>query len=92
MKGLIYMFLYILRGSIFVYQYVVVFRVYLGWFPNVNVHYWPLSILSIITDPYLRFFRALFEPLFGFDTGAAMAITALDWTVDLLQYMLVVYQ
>lgn len=86
------MFLYILHGSVFFYQHMVLIRISLGWFPNVNVHEWPLCILSILTDSYIRVFRGLFEPLFGFDTGSIMAITFLDWILDLLKYLLVVYR
>ena len=48
-----------------IYVVLMIFRVLLSWFPNINWYDPPFSILSQLTDPYLNLFRSIIPPLGG---------------------------
>ena len=71
-------FLQVLAQTLSIYTFVLVVRVLLSWFPNLDWSNPLLSTLSSITDPYLNVFRGLIPPLGGLDLSAFVAFFALQ--------------
>ncbi|MCV3213129.1 YggT family protein [Plectonema radiosum NIES-515] len=61
-----------------IYGALLLIRVLLTWFPNVNWYNQPFSALSQITDPYLNLFRSIIPPLGGMDFSPMLAIILLQ--------------
>ncbi len=61
-----------------IYFVLLIIRILLSWFPNINWFDPPFSILSQLTDPYLNLFRSLIPPLGGLDFSPMLAIFALQ--------------
>ena len=76
--------LQVLAQTLEIYSLVLIVRVLLSWFPNLDWANPVLSTVSSITDPYLNAFRGLIPPLGGLDLSAILALVALS----LLQQML----
>lgn len=62
-----------------IYVALLLIRVLLTWFPNVNWYNQPFSALSQITDPYLNLFRSIIPPLGGMDFSPMLAIILLQF-------------
>lgn len=60
------------------YLVLLIIRILLSWFPNVNWYNPPFSILSQLTDPYLNLFRSIIPPLGGLDFSPMLAIFLLN--------------
>lgn len=67
-----------------IYSYLLIIRILLSWFPNINWYDPPFSILSQLTDPYLNIFRSFIPPLGGIDFSAILAILLLQFVAQLL--------
>ncbi|HEY9824751.1 MAG TPA: YggT family protein [Stenomitos sp.] len=67
-----------------IYTVLVLLRVLLTWFPNVNWSSSPFSVLSQLTDPYLNLFRSLLPPLGGMDFSPILALFLLQILSSLL--------
>jgi len=67
-----------------IYFVLILIRVLLSWFPNVNWGNPPFSILSQLTDPYLNLFRTSIPPLGGIDFSAILAIFLLQFVSNAL--------
>ena len=67
-----------------IYTFLLVIRILLTWFPNVNWFDPPFSILSQITDPYLNIFRSIIPPLGGIDFSPILAMMVLQLISSLL--------
>ena len=77
--------LQVLSSTLQIYSLVLIVRVLLSWFPNLDWSNPVLSSVSAITDPYLNAFRGLIPPLGGIDLSALLAFLALNvlqWLVD----------
>jgi YggT family protein len=74
----------VLAQTISIYTVVLVVRVLLSWFPNLDWSQPLLAGLSSITDPYLNIFRGLIPPLGGLDLSALLAFFALQIVGGLL--------
>ncbi len=61
-----------------IYFVLLIIRILLSWFPNLNWYNPPLSILSQVTDPYLNIFRSIIPPLGGIDFSPMLAIFVLQ--------------
>jgi YggT family protein len=61
-----------------IYMVLIIARVLLSWFPNINWFDPPFSILSQLTDPYLNLFRSVIPPLGGLDLSPMLAILLLQ--------------
>lgn len=61
-----------------IYFVLLIIRILLSWFPNLNWYNPPLSILSQVTDPYLNLFRSIIPPLGGIDFSPMLAIFVLQ--------------
>ena len=67
-----------------IYFVLLIIRILLSWFPNVNWFDPPFSILSQLTDPYLNIFRSIIPPLGGIDFSAIIAIFLLQFVQGLV--------
>ena len=75
----------VLVQTLSIYTYVLLIRVLLSWFPNLDWGNPVLSTVSSITDPYLNTFRGLIPPIGGLDLSALLAFLALQLIQTLLQ-------
>ena len=62
-----------------IYVALMIIRVLLTWFPNINWYDPPFSILSQLTDPYLNLFRSIIPPLGGIDFSPMIAFFVLQF-------------
>ena len=67
-----------LASFVQIYLVLMIVRVLLSWFPNINWYDPPFSILSQLTDPYLNLFRSIIPPLAGIDFSPIIAFFALE--------------
>jgi YggT family protein len=67
-----------------IYSVLLIIRILLSWFPNLNWYDPPFSILSQLTDPYLNIFRSFIPPLGGIDFSPMLAIILLNVATSLL--------
>ena len=77
--------LQVLAQTLSIYTLVLVVRVLLSWFPNLDWSNPVLAGMSSITDPYLNVFRGLIPPIGGLDLSAILAFVALELVKNLLQ-------
>jgi YggT family protein len=61
-----------------VYTGLLIIRVLLTWFPNINWYSQPFTALSEVTDPYLNLFRSIIPPLGSIDISPMLAILLLQ--------------
>jgi YggT family protein len=77
--------LQVLGQTISIYTLVLLVRVLLSWFPNLDWSNPILTSVSSITDPYLNAFRGLIPPLGGLDLSAILAFLTLQLLQTLLE-------
>ena len=75
----------VLIQTLSIYTLVLLVRVLLSWFPNLDWSNPLLSGVSAITDPYLNAFRGLIPPIGGLDLSAIVAFLALQLVQTLLE-------
>ncbi|MEH2293248.1 YggT family protein [Nostoc sp.] len=73
-----YLLINTLASFIQIYTVLLIIRVLLTWFPNINWYNQPFTTLSQITDPYLNLFRRIIPPLGGMDFSPMLAIILLQ--------------
>lgn len=67
-----------------IYIFLLIVRILLTWFPNVDWMNQIAGFLSQITDPYLNIFRSLIPPLGGtLDISPILAIFLLQFLAGL---------
>ncbi|MBV8886836.1 MAG: YggT family protein [Chroococcidiopsidaceae cyanobacterium CP_BM_RX_35] len=71
-----------------IYFYLIIVRVLLSWFPNINWYAQPFAIVSQLTDPYLNLFRSIIPPLGGIDISPILAILLLQFASGFLSSLL----
>lgn len=59
------------------YMVLIIIRVLLTWFPNVDWYSQPFAALSQVTDPYLNLFRSIIPSFGGMDFSPILAIILL---------------
>ena len=69
--------LVVLVQAISIYQFILIIRVLLTWFPNLDMSNPILVNLCAITDPYLNFFRGIIPPLGGLDLSPILAFVVI---------------
>jgi YggT family protein len=74
----------VLSRTLGIYLLILLVRVLLSWFPNLDWSNPVLSTVSSITDPYLGIFRGLIPPIGGLDLSAILAFLALSLGQQLL--------
>jgi len=67
-----------LSSTLDLYVFIIIVRVLLTWFPNIDWYSQPFAFVSQITDPYLNLFRSLIPPLGGIDFSPVIAIFLLQ--------------
>ncbi|NET01566.1 MAG: YggT family protein [Sphaerospermopsis sp. SIO1G2] len=67
-----------LASFVQIYSYVLIIRVLLTWFPQINWYNQPFAALSQVSDPYLNLFRNIIPPLGGIDLSPILAFLALN--------------
>lgn len=67
-----------LSSTLDLYVFIIIARVLLTWFPNVDWYRQPFAFVSQITDPYLNLFRSFIPPLGGIDLSPIIAIFLLQ--------------
>ena len=77
--------LQVLAQTLGIYLLVLLVRVLLSWFPNLDWSNPLLSGVSAITDPFLNAFRGLIPPVGGLDLSSLVAFIALQLAQTLLQ-------
>lgn len=60
-----------------IYLFLLIARILLSWFPNVDWFSQPFATLSQLTDPYLNLFRSIIPPLGGIDFSPILAFLVL---------------
>ena len=76
--------LQVLAQTLELYSFVLIVRVLLSWFPNLDWGNPVLNAVSSITDPYLNAFRGLIPPIGGLDLSAILAFILLNLMQQLL--------
>jgi YggT family protein len=74
----------VLSRTLEIYSLILLVRVLLSWFPNLDWSNPLLGTLGSITDPYLNAFRGLIPPMGGLDLSAILAFVALSLVQQLL--------
>lgn len=74
----------VLARTLEIYTLILLVRVLLSWFPNLDWSNPVLATVSSITDPYLNAFRGLIPPIGGLDLSAILAFIALQLGQTLL--------
>jgi YggT family protein len=62
-----------------IYTVLLIIRILLSWFPNLDWFNPPFSVLSQLTDPYLNLFRSIIPPLGGIDLSPSLAFLLLSF-------------
>ena len=78
--------LQVLAQTLSIYTLVLLVRVLLSWFPNLDWSNPILSSVSAITDPYLNAFRGLIPPVGGLYLSSLVAFVALQLAQSLLGF------
>jgi YggT family protein len=71
-------------GFLQVYLILLLVRVSLTWFPNVNWYGQPFYSLSKLTDPYLKMFRGIVPPLIGIDISPILGFILLQCIMQIV--------
>lgn len=58
--------------------WIMIVRILLSWFPNINWYSQPFKALKDITDPILEPFRKIIPPISGIDFSPIVAFLALE--------------
>ncbi|MGC1309026.1 MAG: YggT family protein [Phormidesmis sp.] len=61
-----------------IYLVLLIVRILLSWFPNIDWSNPIFSTISQLTDPYLNLFRSIIPPIGGLDLSAILAILAIQ--------------
>lgn len=67
-----------LNSFISIYTVLLIIRILLTWFPNVDWYKQPFALLSQLTDPYLNLFRSIIPPLGGIDFSPILGFLVLN--------------
>jgi len=69
----------VLMKTLGIYSALLIIRILLTWFPNLDWSNPILTTISSITDPYLNLFRGIIPPIGGLDISPILAILLLDF-------------
>ncbi|MFM7559932.1 YggT family protein [Cylindrospermopsis raciborskii] len=79
-----YLLFQTLASFVEIYSYVLIVRVLLTWFPQINWYNQPFAALSQVSDPYLNLFRNIIPSLGGIDISPILAFLVLNIVSSLL--------
>ncbi|WP_269622965.1 YggT family protein [Prochlorococcus marinus] len=74
----------VLSQTVSIYSYILILRVLLTWFPNIDWSNPILSSVSSITDPYLNLFRGIIPAIGGLDISPILAFILLNVVESML--------
>ena len=74
----------VLFSTITIYNYLLIIRILLTWFPNLDTSNPILVNLFAITDPYLNVFRGVIPPIGGLDLSPILAFISLSLIKQLI--------
>jgi len=77
----------VLSQTLLIYSYILIIRVLLTWFPNLDWSNPILSNISAITDPYLNMFRGIIPPLGGLDLSPILAFLVLNFSTSIVNQL-----
>mmetsp|Transcript_122476 Transcript_122476/g.305849 ORF Transcript_122476/g.305849 Transcript_122476/m.305849 type:complete len:237 (+) Transcript_122476:85-795(+) len=67
-----------------IYLAMLVLRITIMWFPNINPYRQPFYSMIQLTDPYLNLFRGWMPPIFGIDLSVILAFVVIQAVIDTL--------
>ena len=67
-----------------IYVMLLLIRVSLSWFPNVNWYGQPFYSLSRLTYPYLKIFRGIIPPILGMDLSPILGFVFLQCMLQIV--------
>lgn len=67
-----------------IYLILLLVRVSLSWFPNVNWYGQPFYSLSRLTDPYLKIFRGIIPTILGIDISPLLGFIFLQCMLQIV--------
>ena len=70
--------LQVLGNALGIYVILLLVRVLLTWFPNIDWDNPVFATLASVTDPYLNLFRNIIPPIGGLDLSAILAFIVLN--------------
>ncbi len=68
----------VLAQTLQLYSFILIIRVLLTWFPNVDWSNPIFSNISAVTDPYLNLFRGIIPAIGGLDISPILAFLLLN--------------
>ncbi len=74
----------VIAQTLSIYSYILIIRVLLTWFPNLDWSNPILTNISAITDPYLNMFRGIIPPIGGLDLSPILAFVVLNFSEGLI--------
>tara|TARA_B100000214_G_scaffold374217_1_gene356370 strand:- start:1133 stop:1435 length:303 start_codon:yes stop_codon:yes gene_type:complete len=74
----------VIGQTLLIYSYLLILRVLLTWFPNIDWSNPILGNLSAITDPYLNLFRGIIPPIGGLDISPILAFVLLNFAQSIV--------
>jgi YggT family protein len=66
------------------YLVLLVLRITLTWFPNINWFVQPFYSISLLSDPFIKLFRGLLPSLFGMDISPMLGFMFLQFLIQIL--------
>ena len=82
MKVFILTFFAGITGFLKFYLILLTLRIYITWFPNINIYTQPFSTLGRMTDFYLRIFRGLIPTIFSIDLSPILGFLFINFLID----------
>lgn len=76
-----------LAKGVDVFQAVLMVRVLLTWFKNINWFSEPFRTLRTFTDPYLQLFSRIIPPIGGIDLSPMLGFFLLNFVGNMLRGM-----
>jgi len=70
--------------------WIMIARILLTWFPNVNWYNQPFKAMKEITDPILEPFRKIIPPLGGIDFSPIVAFIAIEIVREIVVRILII--
>ena len=70
--------------------WIMIVRILLSWFPNINWYNQPFKAMKEITDPILEPFRRIIPPISGIDFSPIIAFLALEILREVVIRLLII--
>ena len=70
--------------------WIMIVRILLSWFPNINWYNQPFKAMKEITDPILEPFRRIIPPISGIDFSPIIAFLVLEILREVIVRILII--